>query len=184
MLVGGAEEAAGQNSRVRIDTDAGAITVEIQSDKAPITAANFLRYVAEQRYDGGAFYRVVTLQNQPTSPIRIEVIQGGLDTDSLRRLAPIAHESSDRTGLQHLDGTISMARGAPGSASSEFFICIGSQPELDYGGQRNPDGQGFAAFGRVIDGMDVVRRIQQMPADDAPPQRLKSIVRIQRITKF
>ena len=167
--------------RVRIDTDAGPITVEIYSDKAPGTAANFLRYVADKRYDGGAFYRVVTMQNQPTSPVKIEVIQGGVDTDSAKRLPPIAHETNDKTGIKHLDGTISMARGAPGSASSEFFFCIGPQPELDFGGKRNPDGQGFAAFGKVVQGMDVVRRIQQMPADAAPPQRLKTLVRIRGI---
>jgi len=169
-------------TKVRIDTDAGEILVDIYADKAPITATNFLRYVNEKRYDGGAFYRVVTMQNQPTSPIRIEVIQGGLDTDSSKRLPAITHETNDKSGLKHLDGTISMARGAPGSASSEFFICINAQPELDFGGMRNPDGQGFAAFGRVTKGMDVVRRIQQSPADSVPPQRLKVLPRILRVT--
>lgn len=169
------------NPKVRIDTDAGPIVVEIYADKAPITAANFMRYVTEQRYDGGAFYRVVTMKNQPTSPVKIEVIQGGIDMDSTKRLPPIAHETNDKTGLKHLDGTISMARGAPGSASSEFFFCIGPQPELDFGGKRNPDGQGFAAFGKVTQGMDIVRRIQQSPADDAPPQRLKTLVRIRSV---
>ncbi|MEP7380338.1 MAG: peptidylprolyl isomerase [Gemmatimonadota bacterium] len=168
-------------TRVLIDTDAGPITVEIFADKAPVTAANFMQYVNDKRYDGGAFYRVVTMQNQPTSPVKIEVIQGGVDGDSTKMLPPIAHETNDKTGLKHLDGTISMARGAPGSASSEFFFCIGPQPELDFGGQRNPDGQGFAAFGKVVEGMDVVRKIQQMPADSAPPQRLKTVVRIKSI---
>lgn len=130
------------------------------------------------RYDGGAFYRVVTMRNQPTSPVKIEVIQGGLDGDSTKRLPAIAHETNDKTGIKHLDGTISMARGMPGSASSEFFICINAQPELDFGGTRNPDGQGFAAFGHVVQGMDVVRRIQQSPADTAPPQRLNVLPRI------
>ncbi|MCC6316787.1 MAG: peptidylprolyl isomerase [Gemmatimonadaceae bacterium] len=167
--------------RVRIDTDAGPIIVEVYTTRAPVTAANFLRYVTERRYDGGAFYRVVTMQNQPTSPVKIEVIQGGLDTDSTKRLPAIAHETNDKTGIRHEDGTISMARGTPGSASSEFFFCIGAQPELDFGGKRNPDGQGFAAFGKVVQGMDVVRRIQQMPADSAPPQRLRNVVRIRSI---
>lgn len=176
-----ATRADAQNPRVRIDTDAGPITVEIYADKAPVTAANFLKYVTDKRYDGGAFYRVVTMQNQPTSPVKIEVIQGGLDADSAKRLPAISHETNDKTGLKHLDGTISMARGAPGSASSEFFFCIGAQPELDFGGKRNPDGQGFAAFGRVTQGMDVVRKIQQMPADDAPPQRLKTVVKIRSV---
>jgi len=167
--------------RVLIDTDAGAITVEINQEKAPVTAANFLQYVKDARYDGGAFYRVVTMQNQPTSPVKIEVIQGGVDGDSSKMLPPIAHETNDKTGLKHLDGTISMARGAPGTAASEFFFCINDQPELDFGGQRNPDGQGFAAFGTVVEGMDIVRKIQQMPADSAPPQRLKTVVKIRSI---
>ena len=182
LLAAGACAHGGKGSantpRVRIDTDQGPITVEIYADKAPITAANFLRYVNEKRYDGGDFYRVVTMQNQPTSPVKIEVIQGGLDADSSKRLPAIEHETNDKTGLKHLDGTISMARGKPGSASSEFFFCINAQPELDFGGKRNPDLQGFAAFGKVVQGMDIVRRIQQMPADAAPPQRLKTVVRI------
>lgn len=175
-------QASGKTTRVRIDTDAGEILVDVFGDKAPNTAANFLRYVNEKRYDGGAFYRVVTMRNQPTSPIKIEVIQGGIDGDSTKRLPPIAHEPNDKTGIKHLDGTISMARGAPGSASSEFFICINAQPELDFGGKRNADGQGFAAFGQVVKGMDVVRKIQQAPADTAPPQRLKVLPRIRSIT--
>jgi peptidyl-prolyl cis-trans isomerase A (cyclophilin A) len=140
-----------------------------------------MRYVTEQRYDGGAFYRVVTMKNQPTSPVKIEVIQGGIDGDSAKRLPSISHETNDKTGIKHVDGTISLARGAPGSGSSEFFICIGPQPELDFGGKRNPDGQGFAAFGKVTQGMDLVRRIQQSPADDAPPQVLKTKVRIRSV---
>ena len=168
-------------TRVRIDTDAGEILVDVFVDKAPNTAANFLRYVKEKRYNGGAFYRVVTMRNQPTSPIKIEVIQGGIDGDSTKRLPPIAHESNNKTGIKHLDGTISMARGAPGSASSEFFICINAQPELDFGGMRNADGQGFAAFGQVVKGLNVVRNIQQAPADTAPPQRLKVLPRIRSI---
>ncbi len=175
-------QTTGGTTRVRIDTDVGAILVDVYADKAPITAGNFLRYVKEKRYDGGAFYRVVTMQNQPTSPIKIEVIQGGLDSDSTKRLPPIPHETNDKTGIKHLDGTISMARSTPGSASSEFFFCINDQPSLDYGGMRNPDGQGFAAFGKVVQGMDIVRRIQQSPADDAPPQRLKTLPRIRSIT--
>jgi peptidyl-prolyl cis-trans isomerase A (cyclophilin A) len=167
-----------QSPRVLIDTDAGQITIELFADRAPVTAANFLRYVTESRYDGGAFYRVVTLRNQPRDSLRIEVIQGGLDRDGSRRLPAIPHEAGDQTGIKHVDGTISMARGAPGSASSEFFLVIGAQPALDFGGMRNPDGQGFAAFGQVVQGMDVVRRIQSMPADSAPPQRLKTLVRI------
>jgi peptidyl-prolyl cis-trans isomerase A (cyclophilin A) len=174
-------QSMGKTTRVRIETDAGDILVDVYADKAPITSANFLRYVTEKRYDGGALYRVVTMRNQPTSPVKIEVIQGGLDADSAKRLPPIPHETNDKTGIKHLDGTISMARSSPGSATSEFFICINDQPELDFGGKRNPDGQGFAAFGKVVKGMDVVRKIQQSPADSAPPQRLKTLPRIRSI---
>lgn len=170
--------ARAQSPRVLIDTDAGQITVELFTDRAPVTSANFLRYVTESRYDGGAFYRVVTRQNQPKDSLRIDVIQGGLDRDGSRRLPAIPHEAGDKTGIKHVDGTISMARGAPGSASSEFFLVVGAQPSLDFGGMRNPDGQGFAAFGQVVEGMDVVRDIQSMPADSAPPQRLRTLVRI------
>ncbi len=172
--------------RVRIVTDSGTIVVALEPTKAPITVANFLRYVDEHRYDGGSFYRAVTLRNQlpAEQQPQIEVIQGGIDADSLKRLPPIAHETNDRSGIRHTDGVISMARGAPGSASSEFFIVIGNQPALDFGGKRNPDGQGFAAFGRVLQGMDVVRRIQQMPSADRPPQRMVSVVRIQSVSRI
>lgn len=151
---------------VVFETPLGPITVEIDTVRAPLTASNFLRYVDEARFDSAAFYRVVTLDNQPDNDVKIEVIQGGLGDRSERLgLAPISHETTDVTGLRHLDGTISMARMGPGTASSEIFFCIGDQPELDFGGRRNPDGQGFAAFGRVVAGLDVVRRIQERPAD-------------------
>ncbi|GAB3924838.1 peptidylprolyl isomerase [Larkinella terrae] len=147
--------------RVRLDTEAGPITLELYADKAPGTVANFLRYVDEKRFDGSRFYRVVRLDNQSNSPVKIEVIQGGLQNDSTRRLPPILQETTQKTGLKHLNGTLSMARSKPNSETSEFFICINDQPELDFGGKRNPDGQGFAAFGRVVEGMDVVRQIQK-----------------------
>jgi peptidyl-prolyl cis-trans isomerase A (cyclophilin A) len=152
--------------QVVIETELGKIVVEIYSDKAPITAANFLRYVKENRFKGATFYRVVTPDNQPNNAVKIEVIQGGLGDNNPQELPPISHETTELTGILHKDGVISMARLAPGSASSEFFICVGDQPELDFGGKRNPDGQGFAAFGKVIEGMDVVRKIQQQPSKD------------------
>lgn len=151
---------------VVIETPLGAVTVEIDTVRAPITATNFLKYVDEARFDSAAFYRVVTLDNQPDNDVKIEVIQGGLGDRSERLgLAPIEHETTAVTGLRHGDGTISMARMAPGTASSEIFICVGAQPELDFGGRRNPDGQGFAAFGQVVSGMDVVRAIQAGAVD-------------------
>ena len=171
--------------QVRIVTDSGTIVVALEPAKAPITVANFLRYADEHRYDGGSFYRAVTLSNQlpAAQQPQIEVIQGGIDADSARRLPAITHETNERSGIRHTDGVISMARGAPGSASSEFFIVINDQPALDFGGQRNPDGQGFAAFGKVVSGMDVVRRIQRMPSQPRPPQRMTTVVRIQRVER-
>jgi peptidyl-prolyl cis-trans isomerase A (cyclophilin A) len=178
--------------KVKIKTSMGSITVELYADKAPITVANFMRYVDEKRYDGGEFYRVVRLDNQQTSPVKIEVIQGGVHNDSSKVLPSIKQETTNVTGIKHVDGAISMARGKPDSGSSEFFICVNDQPELDYGGKRNPDGQGFAAFGKVIKGMDVVRKIQQgetgMPAEtnafSNPTQYLKKTVRIKSVRRI
>lgn len=147
-------------------TELGEFIVELYARAAPITVANFHRYVDEGRFDGGTFYRTVRLDNQPNHAIKIEVIQGGLkDDDHPLSLPAIPHETTAQTGILHQDGAISMARNEPGTASSEFFICIGDQPELDFGGKRNPDGQGFAAFGRVIEGMEVVRAIHNQPAE-------------------
>jgi len=159
----------------------GDFVVEIYENEAPVTAVNFLRYVDEDRFEGAVFYRVVTMENQPNSEIKIEVIQGGLDyINSDNRLDPIEHEMTDQTGILHKDGVISMARSLPGSASSEFFICINDQPELDFGGRRNSDGQGFAAFGKVIIGMEVVRKIHKQPVNG---QMLESQVKIHSISR-
>jgi peptidyl-prolyl cis-trans isomerase A (cyclophilin A) len=152
--------------QIVFETELGSIVVELYPERAPITAANFLRYVDENRFKDACFYRVVHLNNQPNNPVKIEVIQGGLkDDEHPLSLPPIPHETTEQTGILHKHGTISMARNEPGSASSEFFICINDQPQLDFGGERNPDGQGFAAFGKVIKGMDVVKRIQSMPEE-------------------
>lgn len=157
-------EETNANPQVVLKTTLGAITVEIFVQEAPVTAANFLRYVDEARWDSASFYRVVRMDNQPNNDVKIEVIQGGLGFGSAeKRLPAIAHETTEQTGLLHRDGTFSMARAAPGTASSEFFICINDQPSLDFGGARNPDGQGFAVFGQVVGGMDVVRAIQRQP---------------------
>jgi peptidyl-prolyl cis-trans isomerase A (cyclophilin A) len=170
--------------RISIETELGNIEIVLDADKAPVTTANFLRYVEEGFYNHSKFYRTVTLDNQPDNAVKIEVIQGGAGLDILTenkgRYPAIGMERTNQTGLKHLDGTISMARLAPDSATSEFFICIGDQPELDFGGARNPDGQGFAAFGQVVSGMEVVRQIQQCPAEGqtlAPPVRILGIIR-------
>lgn len=167
--------------QVSIHTELGDIVVEIDCDRAPVTATNFLRYVDENRYRDATFYRVVRMDNQPGDAVKIEVIQGGLGKGAHKdKLPPIKQETTRETGFLHKDGVISMARQEPNSAHSEFFICIGDQPELDFGGMRNPDGQGFAAFGQVKSGMGVVRRIQQLPGDG---QWLKKPVLIQSIKR-
>jgi len=153
--------------RVLIHTDLGEITVEIYPGLAPLTAANFLSLVERGTYTNALIYRVVRMDNQPNNQVKIEVIQGGLfDENLINRYTPITHETTRETGIKHSDGVISMARNEPGSASTEFFICIGDQPSLDFGGDRNPDGQGFAAFGKVIKGMEVVKAIQASPDDN------------------
>ncbi len=175
-------DATGSNPRIMIRTDVGDIKVEVFAAQAPITAANFLRYVDAGLFKGASFYRVVRPDNQPNNRVKIEVIQGGLGfSDEERPFPPIEHETTNKTGILHRDGTISMARDAPGSATSEFFICVGDQPELDFGGKRNPDGQGFAAFGRVVEGMDVVRKIQRQPDDGQMLKQQVKILAIERI---
>ncbi len=146
-----------------MSTDAGDIEIEMAVMEAPLTASNFIRLAEGGHLDQSGFYRVVRPDNDNGEPV-ISVIQGGVQNGP-RPFPDIPHETTEQTGLKHLDGTISMARGAPGSASTEFFICVGDQPALDFGNTRNPDGLGFAAFGRVIKGMDVVRAIHSTPAE-------------------
>jgi peptidyl-prolyl cis-trans isomerase A (cyclophilin A) len=166
--------------RVLVQTTAGDIELELDAAKAPTTVANFLRYVDREFYTSGRFHRTVTADNQPDKKTKIEVIQGGIDQAKEKQDGPpIKLERTRDTGLKHLDGTISMARDGPDTATSDFFICIGNQPELDFGGQRNPDGQGFAAFGKVTKGMDVVKKIHQQPAEG---QYLKPSIKMLEVT--
>jgi peptidyl-prolyl cis-trans isomerase A (cyclophilin A) len=167
--------------RVVIETEKGDIEVELDAARAPHTVANFLRYVDGKFYDGGRFHRTVNPGNQPDSPVKIEVIQAGINpARANEEFAPIKLERTRDTGLKHKDGTISMARDGPDTATSDFFFCIGDQPELDFGGKRNPDGQGFAAFGRVVKGMDMVRKVQAAPADG---QTLTPAIKILKVTR-
>jgi len=163
-----------------IKTSLGNITIELYPEKAPKTVANFLKYVDAHLYDNTTFFRSVRLNNQPRDSIKIEVIQGG-DVDSSKELPPIPLETTRETGLRHVNGTLSMARSRPNTATCNFFICINDQPSLDFGGKRNKDGQGFAAFGKVIAGMDVVKKIQDLYPEQGqyfkPPVPILSISR-------
>ena len=147
--------------RVVMETSLGNIVCEIDTVHALVTAHNFLSHIQNGTFKNAVFYRVVRPDNQSASKIKIEVIQGGLfDDREIEKYLPIQHETTQITGLKHINGALSMARNEPGTASTEFFICIGDMPQLDFGGMRNTDGQGFAVFGKVIEGMDVVRKIQ------------------------
>ena len=164
--------------RVVIETGMGAFELEVDVDRAPVTASNFLRYLDGGHYDGGTFFRTVHEENQPNDSIRIAVIQGGRNPETAADAFPaIALERTTDTGILHVAGAVSMGRTGPDTATDSFFICVGDQPSLDFGGMRNPDGQGFAAFGRVVEGMEVVRAIHLAPYE---AQQLTPPVRIER----
>lgn len=183
-------QAGAKPVRVRVQTSLGDIVLELDPAKAPKTTENFLRYVDGGHYDGGTFHRTVKMDNQPESPVKIEVIQAGVAESKAKAGFPaIALERTTATGLKHVDGAVSMARGAPDSATSGWFICINDQPSLDFGGARNPDGQGFAAFGRVVSGMDVVRKIQQAPSSsnrtsNTEAQKLTPPIAITKVSRI
>jgi peptidyl-prolyl cis-trans isomerase A (cyclophilin A) len=145
--------------RVRLETEMGAIVVALDARRAPVTTANFLAYVDQGKFDGITFYRASRTRGARGQGF----IQGGIRRDVTRTLLPIAHEPTSRTGLSHVDGTISMARINPGSATGDFFITAGPQPSMDAGTGRPADNLGYAAFGRVVEGRDVVRRILAAP---------------------
>ncbi|HEY5911930.1 MAG TPA: peptidylprolyl isomerase [Verrucomicrobiae bacterium] len=168
--------------RVQFETELGNFEVELDFRAAPVTVSNFLLYANERLYNDGAFVRTVTLSNQPTNAVKVEVVQAMASQARTNEFyPPIPLERTRDTGLKHLDGTVSMARLGPDTARHSFFICLGDQPELDFGGKRNPDGQGFAAFGRVSKGMDLVRKIHAGPAQG---QQLNPPVRIQRAVRL
>jgi len=164
---------------VVLETEAGNITIEVDTVRAPITSANFLKYVDAGLYDGTRFFRTVRPDNETRKDVPIEVIVADFDRSrASEKFPPIPLERTSVTGLKNLDGTVSMGRGGEAdSATTEFFICIGDQPVLDFGGKRSADGQGFAAFGKVIDGMEVVNKIWRSPTEK---QRLVAPVKIVR----
>lgn len=171
-----------QKETVRIETSKGIIIIDLYEKLAPITVRNFLFYVDKLGEEGGSFYRTVTMENQPDKKVKIEVIQGGFDLGNIDTslITPIPLERTSITGVRHKNGTISMARDIPDSGTTEFFICVGDQPSLDFGGARNPDGQGFAAFGKVKRGMKVVREIQNSSSKDQSLNPPIKIIRIYR----
>ena len=152
-----AQDAPAPLPRVQMETSAGRIVIEVETVKAPITAANFLKYVDEHRFDGATFYRA--MQSGPGTGL----VQGGVNNDPERVLPPIAHEPTTQTGLSHIDGAVSMARYAPGTATGDFFVSVGPTLSYDAGRSFSVDPDGFAVFGRVVQGMDVVRAILASP---------------------
>lgn len=155
--------------RVRLRTAQGVIVLDLNAAKAPLTTANFLRYVDQKRLDGSTFYRASRAPGDPT----YGVVQGGLRNDPAKLLPPVRHESTTKTGLKHLDGTISMGRHAPGSATADFFICVGESSYLDADPKAKGDNLGFAAFGQVVEGMDVVKKILALPTGPGGPPGMK-----------
>ncbi len=166
---------------VQIETNFGNIVVELYPEKAPKTVAAFLSYVDSGFYKNSSFYRVLKAEDQPSNSFKSDLIQGGMWQSNYKKqltLPGIPHESTKETGILHKNGVISLARTTPGTANTEFFICIGDQPAYDYGGSANADGQGFAAFGKVIEGMDVVKQIHRQPDNNTsftPPLLIKNI---------
>ena len=180
-----AQTAADGEVLVRIETALGAIDIAVDARRAPITAANFLKYIDGKFYDGGRFHRATRPDNDVAVGDKpaIQVIQASINP--ARRgdgFPPIPLERTSVTGLRHVAGTASMARTAtPDSARSDFFICVRDEPSLDAGGKRAEDGQGFAAFGRVVQGMHIVRGIQQQPADKQALTPPIAIIRMSRV---
>jgi peptidyl-prolyl cis-trans isomerase A (cyclophilin A) len=173
-----------KNPHIEIQTRVGTIEVELYPDKAQKTVAAFLANIDAGVYKNSTFYRVLSRDNQPSDADKTELIQGGIwnskSGKSINR-PMIPHETTQQTGIHHTDGVISLARLEPGTATTEFFICIGNQPGLDYGSGNNPDKQGYAAFGKVQKGMDIVRTIYNRPETDQhfdTPIDIYNIVRL------
>lgn len=170
-----------KNPHIEIETALGDIEIELYPDQAPRSCAAILSYIDSGFYKNASFYRVLNTDNQPSNAPKAELIQGGLYGHKRPELPGIPHETTEQTRILHKDGTVSLARLEPGSANTEFFICIGDQPGFDFGGENNPDKQGYAAFGKVVKGMDIVRKIYRAPEDD---QRFDPPVSIYGIKKL
>ncbi|ATE64115.1 peptidylprolyl isomerase [Rhizorhabdus dicambivorans] len=155
LLIAAPAFAAPSRVKVALKTDQGTIVIALDMKRAPITAGNFLAYVDQKKLDGTTFYRAA----RAVGNAKRGFIQGGVHRDARRSLPPIAHEPTTKTGLRHLDGTISMARREPGTAMGEFFILVGAAPAMDAKPGQKGDNAGYAAFGQVVSGMPVVKRI-------------------------
>jgi peptidyl-prolyl cis-trans isomerase A (cyclophilin A) len=168
---------------VKIQTEKGDIEIELYPLQAPKTVAAFLSYIDSGFYTNSSFYRVLNNDNQPSNAFKTELIQGGIwrtKNKTAMRIPGVPHETTEQTKILHADGVISLARREPGTGTTEFFICIGKQPGLDYGGENIEDRQGYATFGKVVKGMDIVRKIYRQNEDDQyfdPPVMIYSIKR-------
>ena len=166
-----------------IKTAAGDVECELYAKKAPKSVAAFLSYVDSGIYNNASFYRVLNDDNQASNAEKSELIQGGIWRTNHKKAVSLAgtpHESTQLTHILHKDGVLSLARSEPGTATTEFFICIGDQPGFDFGGENNPDGQGYAAFGKVVRGLDIVRNIYARPENNQsfdPPVVIYNITR-------
>jgi peptidyl-prolyl cis-trans isomerase A (cyclophilin A) len=172
------------NPVILIKTKFGNIKVELYPQQAPLTVSAFLRNVDSGYFKDCSFYRVLRNDNQVTGALHSLLVQGGVwqaNPDSKSKFKPIPHEPTNKTGILHKRGIISMARNEPGTATSEFFICVEDEPGFDYGGANNNDGEGYAAFGKVVEGMGIVERIHLQPEDDqrfTPPVAILNIERV------
>ena len=156
-----------KNPHIEIQTELGEIEIELYQQQAPGSVAAFLSYIDSGYFKNSSFYRVLNDENQPSNAPKSELIQGGLwGTGRKKKIPGIPHETTQQTKILHKNGVISLARLEPGSASTEFFICVGDQPGFDYGGENNPDKQGYAAFGKVVNGMEVIMKIYNQPETD------------------
>lgn len=184
FLFFGCKQKNSNTPHIEIQTEKGDIEIELYPQKAPKTVAAFLSYIDSGYYNNSSFYRVLNDENQPSNAPKTELIQGGIwktKNKIASRLPGIPHETTQQTGILHTDGVISLARTKPGTATTEFFICIGKQPGLDYGGENIEDHQGYATFGVVVKGMDIVRKIYRQREEDQyfdPPVAIYNIVRL------
>ena len=173
-----------KNPHIIIESEAGDIEIELYIDKAPKTAAAFLSYIDADYYKHSSFYRVLTDDNQPSNAPKANLIQGGIWKTNYKIASSrpgIPHEATNKTGILHKDGVLSLGRLAPGTATTEFFICVGDQPGFDYGGDNNPDKQGYAAFGKCVKGLEIIHRIYNRHAIGQAYDPPVAIINIKRL---